>query len=461
VTDNSKTRQDAELIWRAAVDAVQPGELIRTALREPSIDKLLKDARQIIVVGAGKAGAAMATAAEDGLADLLDHVQGLINVPAESIRPLKAIRLHSARVAGSNHPTANGVIGAEQMLQLVEQAGANDVVLCLLSGGGSALLPAPVLGVSLEDKQHVTKLLHACGATINEMNAVRKHLSRIKGGRFAQAFRGKALISLIISDVVGDPLDVIASGPTAPDPTTFGDALAVLQRYELLPRVPPSVLSHLQNGAAGLVAETPKRLPHHVINRIVANNSLALAAASVKARQIGYSVVNLGAFIEGETIEVAAALAGIVRSISHDRQPLEPPVCLLSGGETTVTLAPSLHGFVAGTKESHVLGGRNQEFVLAMASKLGTKELENVVILSAGTDGEDGPTDAAGAFADPSTLARAAAQNLDAKLHLRRHDAYHFFDATADLFKPGLTETNVMDVRVILVGTAAVRGNLR
>jgi glycerate 2-kinase len=445
--DTSKARHDAELIWRAAVAAAKPEAVLHAGLREPAINSLLNSARQIIVVGAGKAGAAMAAATENAIPNLLNRVQGLVNVPAESVRPLKAIRLQAARAAGSNHPTQEGVNGAVQILNLVERAGPDDVALCLLSGGGSALLPAPVTGISLEDKQRVTHLLHACGATINEMNAVRKHLSRIKGGRLAEAFHGKALISLIISDVVGDPLDVIASGPTAPDPTTFADAMVVLKRYGLTSAVPVAVLTHLQNGVAGLVPETPKHLPGNINHRILANNTLALAAAAEKAHQLGYTVVNLGAFIEGETRDVAAALAGVVRSIGHDHEPCGPPACLLSGGETTVTLDTVLTGGSA-------LGGRNQEFVLAMALKLGAKGLKNCLIFSAGTDGEDGPTDAAGAFAEASTFARAGALKLDSQSYLSRHDAYHFFDALGDLFKPGLTDTNVCDVRLMLIGAA-------
>jgi hydroxypyruvate reductase/glycerate 2-kinase len=384
----------------------------------------------------------MADAVEQEVPELLSRMVGVVSVPAEAVQPLKAIRLHAARAAGSNHPTAEGVAGTEQMLRLVEEAGPEDMVLCLLSGGGSALLPAPVPGITLEDKQIVTKLLHASGATINEMNAVRKHLSRIKGGRLAQAFRGKALVTLIISDVVGDPLDVIASGPTAADPTTFGDAFAALERYGLTSKVPVKVLAHLQKGDQGLVPETPKQLPANTINRVLANNGMALAAAAATAKQLGYSVLNLGAFIEGETRHVAFALAGIVRSILHDRQPVGPPVCVLSGGETTVTLA-----------HNHGLGGRNQEFVLAAALRLSGEELANVLLFSGGTDGEDGPTDAAGAFADSMTLERAKKLGLEPTAYLARKDAYHFFEATGDLFKPGLTGTNVMDVRLALICT--------
>jgi hydroxypyruvate reductase/glycerate 2-kinase len=329
------------------------------------------------------------------------------------------------------------------MLALVQAAGPGDLGLCLLSGGGSALLPAPVEGVSLEDKQRVTALLHACGATIDEMNCVRKHLSRIKGGRLAQAFqaRGCPVFSLIISDVIGDRLDVIASGPTAADPTTFADALAVLGRYSLTNQAPPAVLAHLRRGRDGGVPETFKETPPSVHNLILGNNARALESAKRQAEAFGYPVLNLGSFIEGETRHVAAVFAGIVRGSQRDGAPMRPPVCVLSGGETTVTL-PADHG----------RGGRNQELVLAAALRLGADGLRNVVVLSGGTDGEDGPTDAAGAWADAGTLPRVAALGLDPAAYLERHDAYAFFAAVGGLLKTGLTQTNVMDVRVILVG---------
>jgi hydroxypyruvate reductase/glycerate 2-kinase len=448
----SLLRSHARSIWQAAVDAAQPGNLIRTALSDPALPllKAVAQAPRILVVGGGKAGAAMSAGIEEVLAHDLDRVEGLVNVPADIVRPLRAIQLHPARPAGTNQPTAAGVIGAGQMLDLLAGARADDVALCLISGGGSALMPAPVEGVTLEAKQQITRLLHACGATINEMNAVRKHLSRIKGGRLAQAFRGRVLFSLIISDVIGDPLDVIASGPTAADPTTFADALAVLQKYDLISkrathkeesRVPASVFHYLEEGAAGHKPETLKMLPAHVHNYVIGNNAKALAAARVRAESYGYRVLNLGSYIEGETQPVATTLAGIVRSICADAQPLPAPVCILCGGETTVTLT-----------EHHGLGGRNQEFVLAAIHKLGRSGFNKVVILSGGTDGEDGPTDAAGAVADEETLRKAADHGLDPGTFLTRNDAYHFFEATGDLLKTGLTQTNVMDVRVILVG---------
>jgi hydroxypyruvate reductase/glycerate 2-kinase len=441
-TTSASLRQQARTVWDAAVAAANPEILVRDALADPAplMREALAVAERILVVGAGKAGAPMAAGAEEALLGLLDRVTGVVNVPAKAVRPLQAIRLHAARPAGTNLPTAEGVIGAREMLDLLASAGPNDVALCLLSGGGSALLPAPAEGVSLEDKQQVTRLLHACGATINEMNSVRKHLSAVKGGRLAQAFAGKALFGLVISDVIGDPLDVIASGPIAADPTTFADALAVLEKYRLTPQVPGPVLRHLEDGAAGRAPETPKALPANVHNIILGNNARSLAAAAREAERLGYRVLNLGSFIEGETRHVATALAGLVRSVRADGIPLRPPLCLLSGGETTVTLV-----------EGHGLGGRNQEFVLAAALKLGEDGLRDVVVLSGGTDGEDGPTDAAGAVAGAETLRRARRLSLDPAAFLARNDAYHFFAATDDLLKSGLTGTNVMDVRVILI----------
>jgi glycerate 2-kinase len=363
-----------------------------------------------------------------------------LNVPAESVRPLQRIRLHPARPAGTNQPTAAGVSGTQEMLELLRRAQPQDVALCLLSGGGSALLPAPVEGVTLEDKQQVTHLLHACGATINEMNTVRKHLSASKGGRLAQAFTGRSLHSLIVSDVIGDPLDVIASGPTAADPTTFADALAVLEKFCLTERTPAAVLRHLQEGVAGRLPETLKALPNNIFNYVIGNNQRSLTAAQSRAEQLGYRVLNLGSHVEGETRQVAVALAGIVRSIRAEGRPLAPPACILVGGETTVTLAAN-----------HGLGGRNQEFVLAAAAKLGREQLRGVLILSGGTDGEDGPTDAAGAWADEATLTRAEEQQRLPAAYLARNDAYHFFAAAGDLLKTGLTQTNVMDVRILLI----------
>jgi glycerate 2-kinase len=438
---SARLREHARTIWQAAVAAADPFDLVRAALTQLAPE--LAEAERILVVGGGKAGAAMAAGAEAALTDRLDRVAGVVNVPEGAHRPLRAIRLNVGRPAGVNQPTAAGVAGVRAMLDLIKTAGPGDIGLCLLSGGGSALLPAPVEGVSLKDKQDVTNLLSAGGATIDEINCVRKHLSAVKGGRLAQAFTecGCPLYCLIISDVIGDPLDVIASGPTAADPTTFADALAVLERRALTTKTPPTILDHLRRGAAGAFPETPKALPATVHNLILVNNARALEVAARRAEELGYPVLNLGAFIEGETQQVAAVMAGIVRSIRADGQPVRPPICLLSGGETTVTLTAD-----------HGLGGRNQEFVLAMTLKLGKDGMRNTILLSGGTDGEDGPTDAAGAVADAGTLVRAASQQLDPAAYLGRHDAYTFFEKVGGLLKTGLTQTNVMDVRVLLIG---------
>ncbi|MFO0881667.1 MAG: DUF4147 domain-containing protein [Gemmataceae bacterium] len=437
----SPTREQAIQIWQAAVAAADPFERVRAFVADPEgpVQRTLADGGGIFVFGGGKAGPAMARAVEAALPEYLDRLLGLLNVPVGSYPPLERLHLWPARPAGSNQPTVEGVQGAEMQLNLAELLHPEDLALCLFSGGGSALLPAPVEGVSLADKQAVTQLLHACGATIEEMNCVRKHLSRYKGGRLGQllASAGCPVVSLIVSDVIGDPLDVIASGPTAPDSTSFADALEVLARYELTEKSPHSVIQHLRAGAAGQVEETPRTLPETVRNVILCNNQGALRAATTMAESLGYRVLNLGSYLKGETRQVATVLASIVHSIRREGLPMPAPICLLSGGETTVTLSLG-----------HGKGGRNVEF--ALASLLELRGVADVVVLSGGTDGEDGPTDAAGAVWDAGSFQRMG--NLVPTEFLARHDAYHFFDATGDLLRTGLTGTNVMDVRVILVG---------
>src|SRR5262245_37038257 len=299
----STLRDHALEIWHAAVAAADPFERIRSYLSAPDSPErtALGAGGGVLGSGSGKAGPVMARGVEAALAADLDRVSGVLNVPAGELPKLQRIDLWPARPAGSNHPTDEGVRGTDMQLAMAELLRPVDLALCLFSGGGSALLPAPVEGVSLLAKQEVTRLLHACGATINEMNCVRKHLSRYKGGRLAQVFAecGCRAVSLIVSDVVGDPLDVIASGPTAADPTTCEDALAVLKRYQLTDRVPASVNQHLERGAAGTVADTPKTMPASVENVVLCNNAGALAAATVQAEQLGYRVLNLGSFVEG------------------------------------------------------------------------------------------------------------------------------------------------------------------
>ncbi len=454
----SQLGSDALRIWQAGLDAVQPERLVREALQVERDELVLAGERlalaevaRIAVVGAGKAGAAMAAAVEAALGQRLleqKHVSGWVNVLDWTVRPLRRIHLHGARAGRANVPSQAGVDGARQIERIVESLGPDELLLCLISGGGSALLPAPVPSITLEDKVRITELLLARGASIDELNCVRKHLSTLKGGQLAARFRGLRLVSLIISDVVGDPLDVIASGPTSPDPTTFADAIRVLEKYKLLedPSTPSSVLRYLEEGSRGERPETLKQLPAKVRNVIIGSNSTALDASVREAQRLGYSVLNLGSCLEGETAAVACVLADVLRGVLVEGQPVQPPACLISGGETTVQL-----GGAPGK------GGRNQEFVLAAAARLAARRLRNWLVLSGGTDGEDGPTDAAGAWADAELFARAAKLGLDPTEFLARHDSYHFFEQLDGLIKTGPTNTNVMDVRVMLAAAGSER----
>lgn len=417
-------------VWTAGVDAVRPAPLVERAVGDfpPDWRAEIAAAPRVLVVGGGKAGAGMAVGLEAGLGEHLAKVVGLLNVPEGEHPAPRRVRLHPARPLGHNAPTAAGVAGVAEMLALLRSAGPDDVAICLLSGGGSALLPMPAAGVTLADKLLVTETLSRAGATIGELNAVRKHLSAVKGGRLAGAFAGRRLVALVISDVVGDPLDVIASGPTAPDPTTTADALGVLDRYGLTGRV-PGVAAFLRQAAA----ETPKALPANVHNRVVGSNAVALAAAAAVAARLGYPVRACGSGRVGEAAAWGRELADLARNLAG-----AGPVCLLAGGETTVTLGPNPGK-----------GGRNQELVLAAMLALGDAGMAGVCVLSGGTDGEDGPTDAAGAVATLDTL-RAMA-GLDPRAALARHDTYPLLDAAGGLLRTGLTGTNVMDLQVVLV----------
>jgi hydroxypyruvate reductase len=337
-------------------------------------------------------------------------------------------------------PDENGQHGTEAILKLVRDAGKDDLVICLISGGGSALTPLPFHGLTLKDKQETIKVLLSCGATIHEINAIRKHTSMIKGGRLARAAYPATLVSLILSDVVGDDLDVIASGPTVPDSSTFSSCMKILQRYNILKKIPETVLNHIEAGASGKVPETPNTDDSafdKTYNLIIGSNIESLMAAKQKAESLGYKVLVLSSMIEGETRDVAHVHGAIAREIIKTGNPLHPPACILSGGETTVTLT------------GKGLGGRNQEFALASAIDIAGKN--EVVILSGGTDGNDGPTDAAGAFADNFTLKRAGEMGLDPYYFLLNNDSYHFFQKLGDLLMTGATNTNVMDLRIVLV----------
>ncbi len=427
-SDLKSLRRHALAIFRSGLAAADPADAVTQYLKKQKFENY----RRIFVVGAGKAGATMARAAERVLGARI--TAGLINVKDGHTAKLRRIDLNEC---GHPIPDERGVDGARRIAALASGSGAGDLVLALMSGGGSALLPFPAEGITLENKQDTTRQLLACGANIHEINAVRKHLSAIKGGQLALLARPAKVLALLLSDVTGDDLSVIGSGPTAPDESTFSDALAVLDRYQIRSTVPAPVRERLEAGERGEIPETPKQLDH-VRNVIVGSNRLAVDAAERKAKELGYRTLVLSTTIEGETRDVARMHAAIANEIVASGRPARRPACLLSGGETTVTL----HG--------KGLGGRNQEFALAAAFDIaGTSP---IVALSAGTDGTDGPTDAAGAISDSHTIERAASLGINAKWSLADNDSYHFFDRLNDLVKTGPTGTNVMDIRVLLVG---------
>jgi hydroxypyruvate reductase len=417
-------------IFKAALAAADPTAAVVAALeRRRDLDRY----GRIFVVGAGKAGGTMAKAAEKVLGKRV--TAGCVNVKDGDRAKTRRIEL---RPCGHPVPDERGMAGAQRILDLCGEATADDLVVCLISGGASALTPLPPAPVTLAEKQETTKLLLACGATIHELNAVRKHLSVFKGGRLAKAAAPARVVSLILSDVVGDDLDVIGSGPTAPDASTYASALAVIDKYGLRERLPIHVRERLEQGSE----ETPKPgdpLFERVENVIVGSNQKSLEAAARKARELGYRTSILASTIEGETADVARMHAAIARQIRVSGQPLRAPACVVSGGETTVTI------------RGRGKGGRNQEFALAAAIDIAG--LENTLIFSAGTDGTDGPSDAAGAMADGATVARS---KRDAKAALRENDSYPFFADLKDLVITGSTGTNVMDLHLVLVGRTPV-----
>jgi len=430
-------------IFQSALAAVDPEEAVRRHLRIDGETLSLEGRRydlggceRILVVGAGKAVAPMAKALEDMLGDRIDS--GVLVVKDGHGLPLKKIHV---REASHPVPDERGVAGTLEILRLLDGAGPRDLVLCLISGGGSALLIAPAEGITLPDKQATTRSLLACGATIHEINTIRKHLSRAKGGQLARAAHPAGVLSLILSDVVGDDLDVIGSGPTVPDRSSFEDTMEIFKRYEIWDRIPAPVRDRVAQGVKGALPETPKPGDpafDGCAQVLVGSCLRALTAAAESAERLGYRSLILSSKVEGEAREVAKAFAAIGKEVLSSDHPLKPPACILTGGETTVTL------------QGDGRGGRNQEFVLAGALALdGT---DRVVVLAGGTDGTDGPTDAAGALADGLSIRRAKALGMDPHAFLKRSDSYHFFKPLDDLIVTGPTRTNVMDVYMLLVG---------
>ena len=445
-TDFLRFREMAQSIWQAGVDAVRAERLMHSAVQVSGTTLIicgreypLADIQRIAVVGAGKAGAGMAAGLEEILGPQIadEKVDGWINVPADCVRPLRKIHLHGARPAGVNEPTTAGVEGAHQILRIAASLGPRDLCIVLLSGGGSALLPAPIPAVTLDDKLAVTRFLMQSGASINDLNAVRTRLSQVKGGGLARAITCDRAETLIISDVIGDPLDVIASGPTVISHPT--DPLAILERYGAAPpRVPQAIFEALASTRA---VTTPPRAT--IRNHIIGNNAVAIAAAAKRAGALGFEVRRLGSDQAGDASQAGADLAARCREIRQEAP--DQPVCVLSGGEPTVKLAPT---------DKPRKGGRNQHLVLAALDACWAAGMEGLAILSGGTDGEDGPTDAAGAVADAGVWREARRLELTPRPYLHINNAYEFFDRSGGLLKTGPTHTNVMDLRVALIERA-------
>ncbi len=452
----SRIADDALKIWQAGVEAVKPANCLPAMVQvddhwffagDLAIE--LNRVDRIVIVGAGKAGAGMAHSLESVLGDkLLDSKQttGWVNVPADCIdvtRPTKCIHLHPTRPAGVNSPTDEGAAGTVHILKLVGSLGPRDLCLVLISGGGSALLTAPVAGISVADKIAVAEEVAAAGGDIEQLNTVRRALSRVKGGGLARACRAGRLVSLVISDVPGDPLDVIASGPTTTSPTTGADALAVLDLLELTTSVR---LTNVINVLRKLPSRVPKPPSCQVDHVVLANNAVAVDAAGVEAERLGYNHAMTSATKpEGPAEEVGRHLAKMAVAMRDGNGPHCLTNCLISGGEPTVKLPPA---------NERGRGGRNQQLVLAALQEL--NDCDRIAFASGGTDGEDGPTDAAGAYIDASIAAAATSHRLDIAAHLKRCDAYNFFTPLGGLIQTGPTHTNVGDLRVVVVNRSHV-----
>jgi glycerate 2-kinase len=425
-----------------ALDAADPKKLLHDKLSlEDSflrVDDLAFDLSKfthVYVLGGGKASGAMSEALEEVLDN---HITaGLVNVPYGTKKTTQIVKLHEA-----SHPVPDekGVEGTCRMMQMAEQADESDLVICLFSGGGSSLMPMPREGLSLEDKREITNLLLNSGAAINEVNAVRKHLSAFKGGWLAKKAYPATVLNLVLSDVVGDPLDAIASGPTVPDPSTFADARRVLEKYGLWETAPASVRKVLSDGANGAIEETPKSgdaVFKKVHSLVVGNNRVASLAALERLKSEGLNTVLLTATLEGEAAQVGKVLASVAREVTVSGNPVPRPAGIVVGGETTVTVT------------GKGIGGRNQELTLSAALML--KDIKDCVVASLSTDGVDGPTDAAGAIADTCTLQCAERLELMPELFLEDNDSYSFFSKLGDLIQTGQTGTNVNDITVIVL----------
>jgi len=438
-----KARELALSSLETALNRVDPKQIVKSKLQLQNstltVDGRSFDLRKfksVYIVGGGKASGSMAEAVEQVLGK---HItRGIVNVSHGADRKTAVIELHLA-----NHPVPDdaGVEGTRKMLEIAEQAAnENALLICLISGGGSSLMPLPRGNISIVDKRQITDALLKSGATINETNTVRKHISDFKGGWLAKKAYPATVLNLILSDVVGDPLDFIASGPTVPDSTTFADAVRVLKKHQLWDKAPASIRKVLSDGEKGTIPETPKTGDpafKNVFNVVVGNNRSASLAACEHLKTAGLKTVLLTAVMEGEARQVGTFLASVAREASASGNPISRPAGIVAGGETTVVVT------------GKGLGGRNQEIPLAAAMKL--RSLEGLVVASASTDGIDGPTDAAGAIVDGKTVGKALAAGLTPEDFLTNNDSYHFFSKLGDLIFTGPTGTNVNDVTVTIV----------
>lgn len=436
-------------VMAAALEAADPAAAVRAHLRRDGAaievgDRRYEQAGRVLLVGGGKAAAPMAQAAlailgervSAGVLVTKDGHAGGMQAGADQFGLQPAA--FSLLEAGHPVPDARGAAAAQRIVDLLAGLQPDDLVLVLISGGGSALLTQPAPGLSLADLQAMTRALLRCGAPIEQINTLRKHTTRLFGGQLARLAAPAHVAALVISDVIGSPLDVIASGPTTPDPTSFADAWAVVERYGLAGDLPPALVAHLRHGMAGALADTPKPgegLWARVHNTVIASNVIAAEAAVAAAQTRGFNAMLLTTYLEGEAREVGRVAAGLARELVLRNAPLARPALLVAGGETTVTL------------RGDGLGGRNQELALGAAEQLAG--LPGALVVALASDGGDGPTDAAGAVVSGDTLARARAQGHSPAAFLARNDAYHFFAPLGDLLRPGPTQTNVNDLLFI------------
>lgn len=425
-----------------SIDAVDPGKAVAQYLhREASklyIGEKLYDLNQfdrIFLIGFGKASVAMGKSAINTLGEYLSS--GILVT-----KKIKGRFLQTVPVIEGAHPVPDqrSIDSAKQIIRLLSKTKENDLVICLISGGGSSLLTLPVEGISLNHIQDMTKILLACGATISEINCLRKHLSQVKGGQLARFAAPAYIASLILSDVVSDPLDVIASGPTTPDPTTYLDAIGILEKYGIDNEVSTEILQHLILGKTGEISETPKPddpIFEKVENKIIGNNYLAAKAAVSQAKKHRFNTMLLTTSLQGEASTAGKMVAAIARQIATTGEPIRRPACIIIGGETTVTI------------RGNGKGGRNQELALSAVNEIAG--LQNTMLITLATDGDDGPTDAAGAVVTGETWERAMASGLNPTDFLRKNDSYEFFNLLMDLLKPGLTGTNVNDLIFLML----------